>query len=82
MRGGVVPLFTLAADGNLLHHRRIRVGADMGFEAMNGRFVFVLVLDPTGSTIALTGRSEDGRIDQCARLDLDHLGFELSGDRV
>ena len=43
----------------------------MGLEAMNGPLA--LVLDPAGITIVLTGRGNDGCIDQCPGLDQRRL---------
>jgi len=61
-------------DGDFFHKRRIGVGANMGLEAMNGWFAFVL--DPMALFIILAGRGDDRRIDKRAGLHLDRFGLE------
>lgn len=67
-------------DGDFFCKRRIGIGADMGLEAMNSRFAFVL--DPMRLAIILAGRCDDRRIDKRADLDPNCFGLQLAGDRL
>jgi hypothetical protein len=61
---------------NILHKRRIRIGADLGLEAMNGGLA--LVLDPMRVTIAFAGGCDNRRIYERTGFDLDRLILALS----
>lgn len=67
-------------DGDLFDNCRVGIGADMGFEAVNGWLA--LVLDPARVAILLTGRGDNRSIDQRSGLDRNRLGFELRGHRL
>ena len=63
-------------DGNFFNKCRIGIGSNVCFEAMNGGLS--LVFDPACVDIFLTCRRNNCCIDQCASLDCNRFGFELS----
>ena len=67
-------------DRNFLYQRRIRIGADMGLEAVNRWLAFML--DPMRIAIPFAGGCDNRRSDESAGLDPDRPGLELAGDRL
>jgi hypothetical protein len=62
-------------NGNFFDQRRVGIGSDMSFEAMNCRLA--LVLDPARVVITLAGGRNDRCVDKRTGLDRDRLRFEL-----